>query len=256
MSAAETVRLAARTPRRLVTRYAGIALLAVCFVLSHAPLPGLAAQVTAPLGAAVRAPHKADDKLYTPPSRPAGFSSNPFSLDHRDPEGTPKPLVLYKDGRQEKLAPGTAGTATAGAGTAGTAPAEPAPLRDGNADLNITVRKKEHTDRLSPDRTTFSGGEHTLSRMDEKKPAEVSMDYRVNENTNTSVTLNPQDAGSPLHRPAGQDDGLNGAGVYMNVEVQPNLQMKVGGEYCEIESRHSQREETAKGAIVGLEWSF
>lgn len=238
--AAGTSRFTTRRSWRRANRSVAFLLLAACFFWIAPAAPGSAA----PHVPAAPVPHEADGSL-TPPVRPSsGFSSNPFSLNHRDPVDAPKPVISYKNGRPERAMPDAP------------APAHNAPAGGAHADLNIAAEKKGIPDRLTPDRATFSGGEHTLSRMDEKKPPEVNMSYQLNENTGASVTLNPQDNASPLHRLAGQDEGLNGAGVYMNVEVQPNLQMKVGGEYCEIESRHSQREDTAKGAAVGLEWSF
>lgn len=189
-----------------------------------------------------QAAQHADQLLHAPPASNKGFSSNPFALTHRDPPETPKPTVLYRGDQKEVLPHGNTG-----------APDDNAAGPE--APLSV-ARPKTVPDRLHPKRNTFSGGEHTLSRLEEKPAPEMSMNYKLNDTTSTSVTLNPQDSASPLHRPAGQEPGLNAAGVYMNVEVQPDLRMKVGGEYGEIESRYSPREETAKGASVGLEWSF
>lgn len=187
----------------------------------------------------------ADPARHAPPAASSrGFCANPFALDYRDPVDAPKPQVRYRDGQKEILPPG----ADKAENNAATQEEEP--------DIVVSGSRTERADRLQPGKNPFPGGEHTLSQMDEKPAAEMSMEYRLNDRTSTSVTLNPQDDTSPLHRPVGQERGLNAAGVYMNVEVQPNVRMKVGGEYGEIESRYSPREETAKGAAVGLEWSF
>lgn len=166
-----------------------------------------------------------------------GFQSNPFGLEHRKPDAgdkNAKGRVSYgAEGQRVEhpvVAPGT---------------------------LSVTGRKDSvPDDRLRPHRTsTFPGGPQTLSTMDHDPPPEVSMSYRMDENTSTRLTVNPQDPTSPLYRPAETEGKINAAGAYLNVDVQPDLQLQIGGEYCEVETR-SSGEDSSSGASVGLRWNF
>ena len=67
--------------------------------------------------------------------------------------------------------------------------------------------------------------------------------------------MNPQDENSPLYLPGGKEN-INGAGVHMDVDVEKNLQLRLGGEYQEIENKRDAQEEHSGGATVGLRWSF
>ena len=118
--------------------------------------------------------------------------------------------------------------------------------------------KPERTpDRLSPRRSAFSGGPDTMARMEEYDPApEMNMTYKMNKHASTKVTLNQQDENSPLYLPGGKSDSINGAGVYMDVDVKKDLQVRFGGEYQEVEGARGSQEERAQGASVGLRWSF
>lgn len=163
-----------------------------------------------------------------------GFSSNPFSLTHRDPPGKAAGgTVVYRGGEQEKRDEQEETFSFSGNSAAG-----------------------RQDDRLLPRRTAFSGGQHTMSQIDNDTPPEMSMTYKMNQSARTRVTVNPQDETSPLYRPVERDHTLNSAGVYMNIDVQPNLQLQVGGEYCELNDVDSAREESARGASVGLKWDF
>lgn len=173
-------------------------------------------------------------------SGPSGFSSNPFALTHRDPPEK-KPdggRVVYGPGTQENQ-PG-----------------------DGKEEGTVTFSSGspagQQNNRLIPRRSAFSGGQHTMATIDANPPPEVSMTYKMNENASTRVTVNPQDQTSPLYRPVEQDGTINSAGVYMNIDMQPNLQLQVGGEYCEVNENNinSSKEEASRGAAVGLKWSF
>ena len=109
--------------------------------------------------------------------------------------------------------------------------------------------------RLTPARTAFSGSEHTLPYMDSKQPPEVSMQYELQDNASARVTVNPQDSASPLYRPAERDGTVSSAGVYMDVAVKPDVQLQVGGEYSDVDSR-SGSAGASQGASVGLKWDF
>lgn len=94
--------------------------------------------------------------------------------------------------------------------------------------------------------------------MDHDPTPEVSMSYRLDQHTTTRVTINPQDTASPLYRPVENEGTVNSAGVYMNVDVQPDLQLQIGGEYCDVETRGGavSGDSTSRGASVGLRWTF
>lgn len=115
---------------------------------------------------------------------------------------------------------------------------------------------EDSDDRLHPSRRTFPGGAHTLSRIDEDPAPEIRLNYKVNRNASTSLVVNPKDEASPLPRPAEPDGTVNSAGVYMDVDVAPDVKLRVGGEYCDIDDPRASGSESSRGAAVGLEWSF
>lgn len=127
-------------------------------------------------------------------------------------------------------------------------------------DGKVTISGKSTTppsDRLETKRAPFSGGGHTLPYMDVEQNAEVSMEYRINRKTRTRLVVNPQDPSSPLYTPADQEKRINSGGVYMNVDVGENVQLKMGGEYCEVDdSDNSGSSRSSQGAAVGLQWNF
>ena len=164
-----------------------------------------------------------------------GFSSDPFALEHRK-----KPAAAQaQNGTTQKAA-----TSSNAAGK--------------NPRVVFSGGKPERTpDRLSPRRSAFSGGPDTMARMEEYDPApEMNMTYKMNKHASTKVTLNQQDENSPLYLPGGKSDSINGAGVYMDVDVKKDLQVRFGGEYQEVEGARGSQEERAQGASVGLRWSF
>ncbi len=165
-----------------------------------------------------------------------GFSSDPFALDHRKKPAMPQ---AQQNGTTQKAAASSNGT-------------------DKNSRVVFSGGKPERTDdRLSPRRSAFSGGPDTMARMEEHDPApEMNMTYKMNKHASTKVTLNQQDENSPLYLPGGKSDSINGAGVYMDVDVKKDLQVRFGGEYQEVEGARGSQEERAQGASVGLRWSF
>ena len=169
-----------------------------------------------------------------------GFSGNPFSLEQRK-----RPAGPAQQAENAQNAP--AGQRSARTAEANSAPQEPRVIFSGG--------KHEKTDdRLVPRRSAFSGGSDTLPHMDEKSPPEMSMTYRMNKHASTKVSVNQQDEASPLYIPGRKENGVNGAGVYMNMDVKKDLQLQLGGEYHEVDDDH--RSEEAKGASVGLRWNF
>lgn len=169
-----------------------------------------------------------------------GFSANPLSVPARDRSAQERPekkRVYYTNGTARKE------------------------TRREETKEKLTVTAKNgraaEGDRLVPQRRAFSGGEHTLSRMGETPSPEVSLDYKMDKKATTRVVVNPQDETSPLYRPAESNSTVNSAGVYMDVDVQPNLTLQVGGEYCEVDSsRAPSGESGSSGASVGLQWHF
>lgn len=169
-----------------------------------------------------------------------GFSGNPFSLEQQK-----RPASSAQQAANAQNAP--AGQRSARTTEANSATQEPRVVFSGG--------KHEKTDdRLVPRRSAFSGGADTLPHMDEKSPPEMSMTYRMNNRASTKVSVNQQDETSPLYVPGRKENGVNGAGVYMNMDVKKDLQLQLGGEYHEIDDDH--RSEDAKGASVGLRWNF
>ena len=165
-----------------------------------------------------------------------GFSSNPFALEHRKNAAAPQ---ARQNGTAQKAATSSNGT-------------------DRNSRVVFSGGKPERADdRLSPRRSAFSGGPDTMARMEENDSApEMNMTYKMNKHASTRVTVNQQDENSPLYLPGGKSDSINGAGVYMDVDVKKNLQVRFGGEYQEVEGAHGSQDERAQGASVGLRWSF
>ena len=171
-----------------------------------------------------------------------GFSKNPFALENRKPAGA---------GSAQR-------TDAAQNATVRTKPARTADSGSEEQDSRIVFSgggQAKSDDRLIPRRSAFSGGPDTLPRMDEKTPAEMSLTYRMNKKASTSLTVNQQDETSPLYMPGGKDT-INGAGVHMNVDVKDDLQLRLGGEFQEVEGRESSQEERSGGASVGLRWTF
>lgn len=173
-------------------------------------------------------------KPVAPPQGLSGFSTNPFALEHRDSKKQSAD-AFPESGTAEKKQPQQA-------------------TREGEVTFSGSGRKTTD-DRLVPRRTAFSGGRHTLGQLDAPPPApEVNMHYNTGKNATTRVVVNPQDPTSPLYRPAAGDKAVNSAGVYMQVEVEPNLRLQFGGEYCDIDAPYA--ESGSPGASVGLEWNF
>lgn len=197
--------------------------------------PQRAGNKTTPPAPAVA--HQPTKNARTAPVR--GFSSNPFALKHKDAPAAPAPKtpprVIYGPGSKDS-----------------------SPLTlDQNGKIVVTTKAgPDKDDRLTPRRSTFSGGTHTLPNMDKKPAPEVSMSIAGENGTTTRVTVNPQDEASPLYRPPEPEGTINSAGVYMGVEVQPNVKVQVGGEYCELDDPRRSSDEASAGAAIGLQWNF
>lgn len=172
-----------------------------------------------------------------------GFSSNPFALERR--KASP-PALAHQPNSGKKLETQIKA-----------APPTQANVEEQEGRVTFASDEEEKPDdRLVPRRSAFSGGPNTLPRMDEETAPEVSMTYKMNKHASTKVIVNPQDETSPLYLPTEKEKILNGAGVYMDVDVKKDLQIRLGGEYQEIEGNHSSQEAHSQGAAVGLRWNF
>ncbi|MDR1685396.1 MAG: hypothetical protein LBR82_02960 [Desulfovibrio sp.] len=134
-----------------------------------------------------------------------------------------------------------------------------APLTLGDKQ-NITVSAQsepQQTDRLTRGRAAFAGGPERIGRINDKESTEVSMSYKLNQDTAGRVTVNPNDPDSPLYRPAERSRNLNGAGLYMDMSVSEDLNVTLGGEYSNVQdSRPAGRTDGAAGAALGFTWNF
>lgn len=168
-----------------------------------------------------------------------GFCPNPFALEHREADShrnKPDKRRLHYGAQKEDVKPFTLGDKE-----------------------NVVVTGKSNTpepDSLKPDRRSFPGGAGSLTRRDEDPPPEVSMSYKMGGNSTARLTVNPQDDTSPLYRPAEQDGTVNSAGVYMNMDVAPDMQVQFGGEYCDVDDGRASSGATSRGASIGLKWDF
>lgn len=168
-----------------------------------------------------------------------GFCANPFGLEHkkegRSQRKPDKSRHIYGK-KEENVKPRT---------------------EDQENRLSFEGQGREDGhDRLQPSRRVFPGGENTLSRMDEDKAPEMRLNYKINRNATTSLVLNPQDEASPLPRPPEPEGAVNAAGLYMKVDVAPDVKLRLGGEYCDIDDPRAKGSDSSRGAAVGLEWSF
>jgi len=178
----------------------------------------------------------------------AAFSDDPLSLK-RHPAS--KKAV---DGAIEQTADGRK-KAKVVYGATGPRREQPLTLGDeGRVSLSVT-RKKAPESRLEPAHTPFSGGENTLPYMGADPPPEVSMQYQLRDNAAARLTVNPQEPVSPLYRRVESDGRINSAGVYMDVDLTPEVRLQVGGEHRNVGTRDAQAG-TAQGAAVGVQWNF
>ncbi len=110
---------------------------------------------------------------------------------------------------------------------------------------------------LTPRRGTFPGKSDTLSQMDEETPSQLNVYYKLDEQATAHVAVNEQNLDSPTYTPIKKDEGLNAAGMYLNVGVNDNVKVKVGGEVRTHEtSSHDPSDKSSAGAQVGLQWNF
>lgn len=110
---------------------------------------------------------------------------------------------------------------------------------------------------MKPRRATFPGGKDTLSQMDNEDPAEVNVMYRLDDKSSARLAINEQDLNSTTYAPLKKNDNINAAGVYLDMDVQEDLQLRVGGEVRNHETNSMKADDkSSQGASVGMKWSF
>jgi len=175
----------------------------------------------------------------------ATFSDDPLALSRRPAsdrgaeeaaDGQKRANVVYAAAGQRREEPLTLGD-------------------DGRVSVSVTRRKAPES-RLEPAHTLFSGGENTLPYMgmDADPLPEINVQYQLRDNAAARLTVNPQDS-SPLHRPVESGGRMNVAGVYMDMDLTPDVRFQVGGESHSVETRDAQAG-VAQGAAVSLQWNF
>lgn len=205
-----------------------------------APLPGVAGATRKNTGKATLPAHQPASAKSASGKRTGGqgngFSANPLDIGkNRNTGDQVRASIVY--------------------GPEGPKRRAPAPTEDNGRVVMSSGDRKLPESRLTPARTAFSGSEHTLPYMDTAPAPEISMKYKLDERTATRFTVNPQDPSSPLYRPAEIEGKVNSAGLYMDMDVRPDVQVRVGGEYSEFKSPDSP-DDSARGASVGVKWNF
>lgn len=125
--------------------------------------------------------------------------------------------------------------------------------------LTVTGSMPHHPDsRFTVQHTPLPGARHTRSSEEYGNAPEMTMSYKLNSSASARVALNPQDQNSPLYAPIVKENGLAATGVYLDVDVQEDLQLQVGGEVrsYDNDSLNSAEDEKGAGASVGLRWNF
>lgn len=95
-----------------------------------------------------------------------------------------------------------------------------------------------------------------MSHMDGLPPPEVGMRYKMENGTAARVTVNPQDQSSPIYAPVRPGSSVEGAGVYMDMDVAKNLQFQFGGEVRNFEGSPGDVPGEAAGASMGFKLNF
>lgn len=113
-------------------------------------------------------------------------------------------------------------------------------------------------DRLKPQRAPLPGNAQSMSREEPASAPEMSVSYKVADDTAARLTLNQQDETSPNYTPITKENSLVSTGVYVDLDVQDNLQLQMGGEVrsVEVDGPGDSRDSRETGASVGLRWSF
>ena len=127
---------------------------------------------------------------------------------------------------------------------------------DTDEKVSFSAERKYPAEGISPRRAPLPGGRATMSHMDGLPPPEVGVRYKMENGTAARVTVNPQDQSSPIYAPVRPGSNVEGAGVYMDMDVAKNLQFQVGGEVRNFEGSPGDVPGEAAGASMGFRLSF
>ena len=122
--------------------------------------------------------------------------------------------------------------------------------------VSFSAERKYPAEGISPRRSPLPGGRATMSHMDGLPPPEVGMRYKMENGTAARVTVNPQDQSSPIYAPVRPGSSVEGAGVYMDMDVAKNLQFQFGGEVRNFEGSPGDVPGEAAGASMGFKLNF
>lgn len=128
--------------------------------------------------------------------------------------------------------------------------------------VGMSVRSGEEAapyDPLAPRKEVLPGGaDHTLAHMDKTDAPEVTVRYEIGNGTSARIAINDENELSPLFTPRQRDKGLNSAGLYLEQEVDDDLQVHIGGHHRNLygESLGNQQGPTDTGASVGFTLNF
>lgn len=183
------------------------------------------------------------NKLTPPPraGQVAGFSGNVFG------EKTHKPEV--DKGIARRLAKAQALT--------------PRPqLKLGNEKLSITGSEPPpqiSDSPVKPVNTSLPGRPDTVAKFEDKDDASgFNVGYKLDDKAAARLAVNQDDKNASTYVPTRRKgETLNSAGVYLDVDVEDDLQFQVGGEVRSTERGAATTEDqSAAGASVGMKWSF
>ena len=130
-------------------------------------------------------------------------------------------------------------------------------LENAPVTLSGSTSPQPDVSSLEPRRRTFPGQYHTMSQIDEYSPPEAHVNYRIDHDTSARLAINQQDQRSPTYTPLRQDPTVNSAGVYLDMDMEKDIMLRVGGEVRSHETEsHSSEKRDSTSASVGLEWQF
>ena len=126
-----------------------------------------------------------------------------------------------------------------------------------NEKITFNAERKLPAEGIAPRRAPLPGNSSTLSQFDGPPPPEVAMRYKMRNGTSARMLVNPQDQNSPIYTPAKPGEDVGGAGVYLDMDVDKNLQFQMGGEYRDLDAETGGRSSTdAAGASMGFKLRF
>ena len=110
--------------------------------------------------------------------------------------------------------------------------------------------------QLTPKNTSLPGREESARHFEEDTPMEVHMHYKLDDQASARVAVNQQDETSGTYVPLKKGETVSGAGVFLDLEVEENVNFSMGGEVTSHQSSASSQGSTSSGASMGLKFSF